>query len=270
MTRSEQAPEAGSRWLSREIGGGHPQKSRAVRESKRLVGSTLSAEGAPGWSKPSSLTGERWSRFWCPARGLGFRVLAGYDMKRQRRLSPTLRAVDKAVAREHRPERCSAPLGNEWRAVSGGAEARCAPSSAPRSGAALPQGSSALVPRMSAEVHPRGWLAVARGCRSVTAKASRPGNRTTTGARVVCRLQKSVRSIFPSFDSRQAARQTTTARGSSVRTVHSFDEGSLSCRTKGCGAMRANEQVNAHMLHSTARSSIEPTEGVLSPRRHAC
>lgn len=36
------------------------------------------------------------------------RVLAGRDRERQRRPPPTLRAVDKAAAREHHPEWCSA------------------------------------------------------------------------------------------------------------------------------------------------------------------
>jgi hypothetical protein len=36
--------------------------------------------------------------------------------------------------------------------------------------------------------------------RSVAAKASCPGIERSTGARVVCRLQKSVRSIFSSLD----------------------------------------------------------------------
>lgn len=171
MTSGEQTSEAGSRWLSRGIGGGLPTYRGRLRK-RRLFGSTLSVEDAPGRESRRPLTGWRWKRSWFLERGSGYRVLSGHDRERQRHPSPTLRAVDKAVAREHRPERCSVLLGNDTRAVSGGAEARWAPSSAHRLGAVLPQGSSAPASRKSAEVRLHGWLAVARGCRSMTAKAS--------------------------------------------------------------------------------------------------
>lgn len=48
-----------------------------------------------------------------PRRGSGYRALAGRDREHQRYPLPTLRAVDKTVAREHRPERCSVLLRNE-------------------------------------------------------------------------------------------------------------------------------------------------------------
>jgi hypothetical protein len=49
--------------------------------------------------------------------------------------------------REHRPERCSAPFRNERAAVSDGTEARWAPSSAHRLGAAEPKGKAAQATR---------------------------------------------------------------------------------------------------------------------------
>jgi hypothetical protein len=185
MTSGEEAPEAEFRWLNRGIGGGLPT-NRSCTRKRRLLGSTLSVEDAPGRESCRPLTGRRWKRFWFLERGSGYRVLAGYDRERQRHPSPTLHAVDKAVAREHRPERCSVLLGNDARAVSGGAEARWAPSSAHRPGAALPQGSSAPAPRKSAEVHPcwvnrsGAWLSVGDG------ESVMPRNRTIHGC--TCRM----------------------------------------------------------------------------------
>ena len=65
-------------------------------------------EDALGRVKPLALTRGRWKRSWFLERGSGFRALAGRDRERQRRPPPTLRAVDKAAAREHHPEWCSA------------------------------------------------------------------------------------------------------------------------------------------------------------------
>jgi hypothetical protein len=225
-------------------------KTTALRE--HTVGGRRSGPG-----EAVLLDGRRWKRSWSPARGSDFRVLAGYEMERQRRLSPTLRAVDKAVAREHRPERCSALLGNELRAVSGGAEARCAPSSAHRSGAALPQGSSAPAPRKSAEVHPsRVARSGARG-RSVMAKASCPEIGQSTGARVVCRLQKSVRSIFLSLDSRQAARRTATTRGSAARQFIPLTRGACHVERKGAGrCAQTDTRTRNRLTRPQGRASI--------------
>lgn len=82
------------------------------------------------------------------------------------------------------------------------------------------------------------------------------------GARVVSRLQKSVRSIFRAR-SRGAERRAETSRGSAARNLH-LDEGRfIAPGDKGARRDRANVTGNAMQLHSTARSSIEPMEGAL-------
>jgi hypothetical protein len=53
--------------------------------------------------------------------------------------------------------------------------------------------------------------------RSVTAKASCPETERSTGARVVCRLQKSVRSIFFSLDRGEPRGEPRKVRGSAAR-----------------------------------------------------
>ena len=99
--------------------------------------------------------------------------------------------------------------------------------------------------------------------RSVTAKASRSEIGRSTGARVVCRLQKSVRSIFSS-PARGKPRGKPRRRGVARRGRSFLDEGSfIASGDKGAGRVRANGHVNAESLHSVARPSIEPMEGVL-------
>ena len=65
-------------------------------------------EGALSRVKPFALTRGGGSGSGSSKRDSGLRALAGRDRERQRRPPPTLRAVDKAAAREHHPEWCSA------------------------------------------------------------------------------------------------------------------------------------------------------------------
>lgn len=130
----------------------------------------------------------------------------GWDRECQRPNRTTLHAVENAAARSHRPVRCSALLilGG---VVVGFAEVGCAPSSASPPGALLPQGGR--TPRRRSE-----HVSVRRAVSST--KVLRPGIERSVGARVVDRLQRLVRRIFP-VSPRRAARLTRVTQGSASR-----------------------------------------------------
>jgi hypothetical protein len=107
--------------------------------------------------------------------------------------SPVLRAAENAAAgkRRSRAVLVSSSI-NEWRNAGHSSEAGEAPSSAALPGAGLPQGGPTPL---------SGWL---RGSRSeliaevvAAAQAAGSGVERFSGARFECRLQRSVRRIFP-------------------------------------------------------------------------
>jgi hypothetical protein len=150
--------------------------------------------------------------------------------------------------------RCGArpfPLG---RGVVGFAEVGNAPSSAYPPGVLFPQGSRT----------PRGRFEhVSMRPAVSSAKAVRSGIERSVGARVVDRLQRLARYIFPdSFG--WAARLAKASQGSSSRQSPSRRRWVWPRRTKGCRNQSCvNVKVNANWLHSAARLSIAPAEGVL-------
>ena len=100
----------------------------------------------------------------------------------------------------------------------------------------MPQGGLALHGRTRA-------LGLGKHPAVSAARAARPEVERFTGARVVCRLQRSARSIF-SVPSRGAARQTEVVRSSAGRPfVSTGRTGTL--RAKGCEDFRANVTGNA-------------------------
>lgn len=132
----------------------------------------------------------------------------------QRRNRTTLHAADNATARRHRPVRCSA-LPRMGSAVLDLAEVGNVPSSTYPPGVLVPQGSRTPCDR-SEHVS-------ARPAASST-KVARLGIERSVGARVVDRLQRPVRDIFPAaFEcaARHARRSRVVRRGNS----HSDEDG---------------------------------------------
>jgi hypothetical protein len=105
-------------------------------------------------------------------------------------------------------------------------------SNVPQPGAGLAQGSPAPSSRESSGRKSREDA----GRRSASTKVARPGIEQSVGARVVSRLQKSERSIFPPFIA--ASRETSRGRGGVAGRDGSFlDEGSSHRGWRqGCGA----------------------------------
>jgi hypothetical protein len=156
-------------------------------------------EDALGRVKPLMLTRGWWKRSWFLEVRLEMNISGARGARQgaSEASPPTLPAVEKAAAREHHPEWCSALPRNGFR----GCErwSRSSVYAVKR---------TSIWGRVAARQHGAGTakgveahFTVGRNearYRSVTAKASRSEIGRSTGARVVCRLQKSVRSILSS------------------------------------------------------------------------
>ena len=143
---------------------GSLQTERALRKQRSLLGALVDGRRSePG--KPLSLARGRGKRFWFLERGSG-----STDSGNSRGATGSVRGVRRQPRRgrksrddrERRPERCSALLRNERAAVSDGAEARCAPSSADRLGVGTPKGRPAPAARRALRATSKGWTAAAR------------------------------------------------------------------------------------------------------------
>jgi hypothetical protein len=141
-----------------------------------------------------------------PSRRIRSPSPAGWDMECQRPNRTTLHAVENAAVRWHRPVRCSA-LPISGRVVIGFAEVGNAPSNAYPPGVLFPQGSRTPLGR-SEHVSAR--------CAVSPAKVVRSGIEWSVGARVVDRLQRLARHIFP-VSLRCAARHTEGTQGRASR-----------------------------------------------------
>jgi hypothetical protein len=184
----ERAPEADSRRLSRAD---RWRVSNQSNPAKAGRGSTCRWKAL--WtSKTDRVDARSVERVLAPRKPFGFPDDAGRDRERQRGSLPTLHAVENAAARERRPERCSAPHQKWRRPVSEGTEARRrAVKRASTWGWASARWSGASITRIvqAKRRNEAGWG-------SASTKVTRSGIEQSAGARVVSRLQMSVRSIF--------------------------------------------------------------------------
>jgi hypothetical protein len=99
-------------------------------------------------------------------------------------------------------------------------------------------------------------------------KIARPGIDRSVGARVVDRLQRLARNIFPALSGtpQGVPKGSRVVRGGNS---HLDDDGSRLSERKGVRSQtRVNVKVNANWLRLAARSSIAPVEGVLGQNVH--
>jgi hypothetical protein len=248
----------GPRRQSRDTGGGFPHKPS--RESATLweqpVDGRRSGSNKPHpltrvWEKRSSvLRGESGQRD--PAtRGVRQRASEVLRQPGTRSTTPRRGGSHQGVAAlGSTPHRSAGGVKREWSKLP---KLGTAPSSALHLG---PGRRKAGWRRSRSRVSARRVAAVGE------AQATRSGIRRSTGARVVSRLQKSVRSIFLAR-SRGAERRTEEARGSTQRRFSPRQGRATPRRVKGCEAEGRERQVSVKTHPSIARSGTEPAEGVL-------
>jgi hypothetical protein len=140
------------------------------------------------------------------------------------------------------------------------------PSSVRPTGVGLLKGGLAPRRRTTRQLGPRAHVGESgRTCVVDAVKAACSVIERCSGARVVSRLQKSVRSIFPELQ-RGEPRGKPRARGVAQTRGSSLDEAESMGPAKGCEELVANVTGTGNTPRSTARLGIEPTEGVLGPR----
>jgi len=207
-------------------------------------------EDAPDRARHGSLTGAGRGR--SSARG------AHRVKPRAARVTGGVRSRVDSLARGRQRRVEAAPLRRCLRPAQAGhvrdsTEAGGAPSSAPPTGAGSPQGG--LAPRRSPGFGREG-RAVGR------VSALRSEVERSAGTRVERWLQKPVRSILHA-PARGAERQTERARASTSRRPPLWRGAKRTRRANGC-RISAYAPNRGHVkVHSVARSSIEPAEGVL-------
>jgi hypothetical protein len=201
------------RWLSREHGGGF------LREHLLMEG-TSGLEGRSRW-RGSEEKGS------CCLAGFGFRIRRGRTRSVRGQIEQPCTRLK--TLRRGGNARCGARLFPLGRVVVGFAEVGCVPSSARPPGVLFPQGSR--TPRGRSE-HVSLRPAVS------SAKALRSGIERSVGARVVDRLQRLARYIFPGS---LGEPQGTPTRARVVRrgNPHPDDDGFGPGERKGAAAKQA-------------------------------
>jgi hypothetical protein len=140
------------------------------------------------------------------------------------------------------------------------------PSSVRPIGVGLLKGGPTPRRRTTRQLGPRAHVGgLGRTCVVDAAKAACSVIERCPGARVVSRLQKSVRSIFPELQQGEP-RGKPRVRGVAQTQGSFLDEAESLGRAKGCEELVANVTGTGNTLRSPARLRIEPTEGVLGPR----
>lgn len=187
-------------------------------------------EGVPGRTKSFALTGGRWKRSWSSATRET--EPGGDDRGRQRSVAQLHRRRQRSGGAGTPTGAPTSPSSREEEAagntVSRQTEAGPAPSSARPTGVGLSQDGPA--PRRTNVGPGSGFRlrigANGRACGVGTTQVVRSVIERFSGARIVGRLQKSVRSIFPALP-RGAERQTEAERDSASRR-RALDEGASS------------------------------------------
>jgi len=233
--RGERAPEAGSSVAKPRDRWRVPSKPVGLRE-RRYLGAPVEGRRF-GSGKSSSLTRGRRKRSWLLESVRVFRIAAGRDRERQRsdvslvhgRKSQAEVVPPEGGARHppsRKARRSRARIGRSWRRAVKRAPSR-----------------GWIAARWSGVARENPTLGSGKNPAVGAAQAARPEVERSTGARVVSRLQRSVRSIF-SGPSRGAARQTEIARSSAERR-RALTRRVRPLRANGCEDSRANVTGNA-------------------------